>query len=49
MGIMDIIIDSINENLTEEQKESGEKWERCHSEQYEIVQTENGKFHNKIK
>lgn len=48
-GIMDLLVDAMNENLTDEQKENGEKWERLHNEQYQIVQTENGTFHNPIK
>lgn len=48
-GIMDLLVETLNEDLTEEQKENGEKWERMHSEQYQIVQTENGIFHNPIR
>lgn len=47
-GIMDLLVETLNEDLTEEQKEKGEKWERQHSEQYQIVQTKNGTFHNPI-
>lgn len=46
-GIMDLLVEELNNNLTESQKEEGEKWERLHSEQYQIVQTENGVFRNK--
>lgn len=46
MKLLDLIVEELNENLTTEQKESGEKWERLHSEQYQIVQTENGLFKN---
>ena len=38
MKLMDILIDELNKN------EQDEKWERMHSEQYEIVDTENGRF-----
>lgn len=48
-SIMDLIVERINEDLTKEQKANGEKWERCHSEPYQIVQTEKGTFHNPIK
>ena|GEM_PF-5984857 len=47
--IMDLLVETLNEELTEEQRESGDKWERLHSEPYQIVQTENGIFHNPIK
>lgn len=46
MGIMDLIIEELNNNLTEEQKENGDSWERLNSDQYQIVQTENELFHN---
>jgi hypothetical protein len=46
-GIMDLLVEELNNNRTEAQKEEGEKWERLHSEQYQIVQTENGVFRNK--
>ena len=49
MGLLDLIVEEMNENLTEEQKENGEKWQRQHSEQYQIIQTENGIFRNPIK
>ena len=49
MGLLDLIIDELNDELTAEQKERGEKFERLHSEQYQIVQTENGVFRNPIK
>ena len=49
MKLMDIIVEEYNKNLTEEQKAAGEKVERLHSEQYQIVQTENGKFHVPVK
>ena len=49
MKILDLLVEELNENLTDEQKENGEKWERLHSEQYQIVQTENGVFHNPVK
>ena len=49
MGLLDLIVDELNEHLTDEQKENGEKWQRLHSEQYQIVQTENGIFRNPIK
>lgn len=48
MGLLDLIIDELNEKLIEEQKGNGEKFERLHSEQYQIVQTENGIFRNPI-
>lgn len=48
-GIMDLLTEEMNNNRTEEQKQNGEKWERLHSEQYQIVQTRNGVFHNHIK
>lgn len=48
-GIMDLLVEELNNNRTEEQKQSGEKWERLHSEQYQIVQTKDGTFHNPIK
>lgn len=48
MGLLDLIINELNENLTDEQKENGEKFERLHSEQYQIVTTENGTFRNPI-
>ena len=38
-GIMDLLTEEMNNNRTEEQKQNGEKWERLHSEQYQIVQT----------
>ena len=49
MKLMDIIVEEYNKNLTEEQKAAGEKVERLYSEQYQIVQTENGKFHVPVK
>ena len=49
MKLLDLIVEELNENLTDEQKENGEKWERLHSEQYQIVQTDHGTFHNQIK
>lgn len=48
MKLLDLIIDELNANLTAEQKENGEKFERLHSEQYQIVATENGTFRNYI-
>lgn len=48
-GIMDLLVQELNNNLAEEQKQSGEKWERLHNEQYQIVQTIDGVFHNPIK
>lgn len=45
MKIMDILVNEINKNIA-----NGEpKFERLHSEQYEIITTKNGKFHNKVK
>lgn len=49
MKLLDLIVEELNENLTEEQRENGEKWERLHSEQYQIVTTENGIFRNPVK
>lgn len=49
MGLLDLIIDELNENLTDEQKAKGEKFERLHSEPYQIIQNENGTFRNPIK
>ena len=48
MSVLDLLIDELNKDLTAEQKENGEQWQRLHSEQYQIVQTENGKFFNPI-
>ena len=49
MGIMDVLIEEMNKNHTDEQKAKGEKWERLHSEQYRIVDTENGRFRVSVK
>lgn len=49
MKLLDLIVEELNENLTEEQRENGEKWEKLHSEQYQIVTTENGIFRNPVK
>ena len=46
MKLMDLLIDELNSNLSEEEKQNGAKWERLYSAQYQIVQTENGIFHN---
>lgn len=46
MKILDMLIQEINNNLTEEQKREGGKWERLHSDPVQIVQTEHGKFYN---
>lgn len=43
MKIMDIIIEELNKN-----SDGDAKFKRLHSEQYEIVTTKNGKFHNKV-
>ena len=48
MKILDLLINEFNENLTDEQKENGEKWQRLHSEQYQIIQTKDGVFKNPI-
>lgn len=48
MKLMDMIVEAYNETLTEEQKKNGEKVERLHSEQYEIIQTNHGKFKNYV-
>ena len=48
MKITDMLIEELNEVIPEEKKEAGEKWERLHSEQYQIVTTEKGVFHNPI-
>ena len=32
MGIMDILVNELNNNLTEEQKKNGQKWYRLNSE-----------------
>ena len=47
MKLMDLIVDELNNSLSDKQRENGE-WERLHSEQYQIVKTENGLFHNPI-
>lgn len=39
MSIMDILIDELNKNT------EGGAWERLHSEQYRIVETDEGIFH----
>ena len=44
MKIMDILVNEINKNIADGEP----KFERLHSEQYEIVTTKNGKFHNKV-
>lgn len=49
MKLMDLLVNELNEGLTEEQKQNGEKFERLHSEPYQLVQTENGLFRNPIK
>lgn len=49
MKLMDLLVNELNECLTEEQKQNDEKFEILHSEQYQIVQTENGLFRNTIK
>lgn len=46
MGLMDLIVEELNNNMPQKEFELGAKWERLYSEQYEIVQTENGKFRN---
>lgn len=48
MKIMDLLVEELNEALSEEEKQQGEKWERLHSEQYQIVQTDHGVFHNSV-
>lgn len=48
MKLLDLIINELNDNLSDEQKANGEKFERLHSEQYQIVQTENGTFRNPV-
>lgn len=48
MKIMDLIIEELNNNLPEQDKQNGEKWERLHSEQYQIIQTDHGTFHNQV-
>lgn len=48
MKILDLLVEELNKDLTDEQKENGEKWQRLHSEQYQIVQTENGVFKNPV-
>ena len=49
MKLLDLIVNELNEGLTDEQKQNGEKFERLYSEQYQIVTTENGIFRNPIK
>ena len=49
MKIMDLIIEELNNNLPEQDKQNDEKWERLHSEQYQIIQTDHGTFHNQIR
>jgi hypothetical protein len=44
MGIMNIIVEELNKGKSENEP----KWERLHSQPYEIVQTKNGCFHNPI-
>lgn len=46
MGLMDLIVKEMNNNLPQKEVELGTKWKRLYSEQFEIVQTENGKFRN---
>ena len=48
MKIIDIIIDELNNNLTDEQKESGDRWTKLNTEQYQIIQTDHGVFHNPV-
>ena len=49
MGILDLIIDDLNKNRGPEAMKTGAKFERLHSEPYQIVTTENGIFYNPIK
>lgn len=48
MSILDLLVDELNSGLSDEQNGNGEKWERLHNEQYQIVQTENGVFKNPV-
>ena len=43
-GILDLIVDELNK-----QHEKDGRFERLHSEQYQIVTTENGVFYNPVK
>lgn len=49
MGILDLIVDELNKNRGPDALSKGAKFERLHSEQYQIVTTENGMFYNPIK
>lgn len=49
MGILDLIVDELNKNRGPEAMKTGAKFERLHSEQYQIITTENGMFYNPIK
>ncbi|MBD5128421.1 MAG: hypothetical protein HDT43_00625 [Ruminococcaceae bacterium] len=49
MKIMDMIVEEFNNNLTEEQKANGEKFERLNSKQVELVETQNGIVHRDLK
>ena len=49
MGILDMIVEEFNNNLSEEQKKNGYKWERLGSAPVEIVETPNGTRHRDVK
>lgn len=49
MKIMDLIIEELNNDLTEEQKANGEKFERLNREAVELVKTPNGIAHRDVK
>lgn len=49
MKIMDLIVEEMNKSLSEEQKASGEKFERLHSEPVQIVETPTGNIHRDVK
>lgn len=49
MKMLDLLTEIMNENLTEEQKQNGEKFERLHSKPVELVETPNGIRHRDIK
>lgn len=49
MKIMDLLVEELNSNLTEEQKANGEKFERMNSKPVQIVKTPTGMVHRDVK
>ena len=48
MGILDMLVEELNNGLSDEQKANGDKIERLHTEPVELVETAHGIRHRNV-